>query len=347
MTATERPTITLEHPGELLASIPPLLGFHPADSLVVFGMCGPKATELALVLRTDLPPASRGRELARTLLVPLAQQGAVGITLVVVGGGTPNDDDLPHRELLARCERVFVDNGIPVIHQLWTPDTASGRRWRCYDETDCGGVVADPEATELAAAIAESGLKVFDSREDIVATLTPEPPEVLARRSAALDDISTHVEPSGGTDPPPAKLAAVHSAIAAAADASPTLTDEDVAALSEALADHRIRDVCLDFDELRDVAAAERLWTALANATPPPERAEAACLLAFSAYARGDGVLAGIALDQAEAADPGHRLSGLLRGALSLGLPPAKIRIAGIRAATFARQSLAKEEPTP
>ncbi len=140
----------------------------------------------------------------------------------------------------------------------------------------------------------------------------------------------------------------MRAAITAATATSPTLADEDVIRLASALADHRVRDTCLDFDRLPDVAAAERLWTALARATPAPERAEPACLLAFSAYARGDGVLAGIALTQAEKADPGHRLSGLLRSALALGLAPHKIRVAGIRAATFARQALNRDlAPTP
>jgi hypothetical protein len=342
MTSTRTPHITLEQPGDLLAAIPPLLGFHPVDSLVVFGLRGPRATELTLLLRSDLPPATRARELARTLLMPLAQQGTVGIALVVVGGqGRSPDDDLPHRELLARCEGVFVDHGIPVVHQLWTPDTASGRQWHCYDETDCTGVLPDPDDSEVASVVEEAGLPVFGRREDIVATLVPEPPDVLARRSASLDRFSEAAEP--GFHPPRSALDAVRAAIASAVTAQPILTDHEVISLSRALADHRIRDVCLDFDELPDVAAAERLWTALAKSAPPPERAEAACLLAFSAYARGDGVLAGIALDSAEEADPGHRLSGLLRGALAIGLPPAKLRIAGIRAATFARQSLAEE----
>jgi hypothetical protein len=340
MTSTERPRITLDNPGAMLSSIPPLLGFRPVDSLVVFGLRGPKATDVAVILRSDLPPIARARELAGCLLLPLLQQSVVAAALVVVGG-TTSDDDLPHRELVARCESAFVDRGILVIHQLWTPDTEPGRRWRCYDESDCTGLVSDPAGTAVAAALADAGLAVFDRREDILATLAPEPPEVLARRAEALAKTSADIEPGGAAAA--AKVDFVRSAIQAAGRGVATLTDKDVVTLADALADHRIRDLCLDFDELPDVTAAERLWTALARATPAPERAEAACLLAFSAYARGDGVLAGIALEQAEAADPGHHLSGLLRGALSVGLPPGKLRVAGIRAATFARQAIADE----
>lgn len=344
MTTTRRPTIVLDEPSNVIASIPALLGFHPTDSLVVLGMCGPRATELALVLRSDLPPPSRARELTHTLLAPLVQQDVVGITLVVVAGGDA-DDDLPHRELLAKCEEVFADNGIPVIHQLWTPDTSGGQRWHCYDESDCRGVAGDPATTELASVLERSGATVHDSREDIVATLALAPSDVLIRRSECLDRTSAGTEPTGGSDPPGARLDAVRAAIEAAVDSEPTLADDDVTTLVDALCDHRVRDVCLDFGALPGVAAAERLWTALARATPPPERAEPACLLAFSAYARGDGVLAGIAVDQALTANPGHALSTLLRDALSIGLPPHKIRIAGIRAATTARRALSREEP--
>src|SRR5262245_33940868 len=92
MTATQHPAITLEQPGELIASIPPLLGFHPVDSLVVFGLRGPRATELTLVLRADLPPLARSDELAHRLLLPAMQQEAVGVALVVVGGRSSDDD---------------------------------------------------------------------------------------------------------------------------------------------------------------------------------------------------------------------------------------------------------------
>jgi hypothetical protein len=348
MTSNRNPHITLMQPSELLASVPHLLGFHPVDSLVVVGLRGSPETTISVVLRSDLPPPSDVRALAEYLLVPLTQHNATAAVMIVVGGiEEVPDDDMPHRELLARCESVLVDGGFPVVHQLWTPDTAGGRRWHCYDEFDCTGIMPDPTSAELAASASDAGLVTYDRREDIVATLEPEPDEVLARRSASLDQLADETEPDTAEpdDTTRAWLNVVQSAIDAAGAAQPTLSDNDVIRLSRALADHRVRDTCLDFDDLPDVAAAERLWTALARATPAPERAEPACLLAFSAYARGDGVLAGIALAQAEAADPGHRLSGLLRSALALGLPPRKIRIAGIRAATFARKALTENQP--
>ena len=75
-----------------------------------------------------------------------------------------------------------------------------------------------------------------------------------------------------------------------------------------------------------DADGAEHLWAALARETPDPEAAEPAALLAACALLRGDGALAGIALDRAEQAWPGHRLTGLLRAAWEAGMPPERVR---------------------
>jgi hypothetical protein len=82
---------------------------------------------------------------------------------------------------------------------------------------------------------------------------------------------------------------------------------------------------------------------ALVRATPSPERAEPASLLAFCTYLRGDGVLAGIALEQAEQADPGHRLAELLRESLQSGLPPRQLLKACTNAADRANDLLTEE----
>ena len=53
---------------------------------------------------------------------------------------------------------------------------------------------------------------------------------------------------------------------------------------------------------------------------------EALVLLAFSAYARGDGPLAGVSLDAALRCDATHRMAGMLDTALQSGMRPEQIR---------------------
>lgn len=72
-------------------------------------------------------------------------------------------------------------------------------------------------------------------------------------------------------------------------------------------------------------ADVERLWLALSRLLPPPWRAEALVLLGFSAYVRGDGPLAGVALDAALMAQADHRLGQLLMSALLSGMRPDEI----------------------
>ena len=75
-----------------------------------------------------------------------------------------------------------------------------------------------------------------------------------------------------------------------------------------------------------DAAAAESLWAILARTLPEPWRVEALVLLAFSAYVRGDGPLAGLSLEAALRCDPDHRMAGMLDTALQSGMRPERIR---------------------
>jgi hypothetical protein len=339
----EGPGVRLANPGDLLAAIPHVLGFHPVDSLVVIGLHGRGSRTLGLLLRVDLPPPVPARDLAGQLVGPLVDHRTAGAALVVVGAHAyAPDEELPHRPLLAEFEAALGQAGIPVIHQLWSPDTAGGAHWRCYDDAGCAGIVPDPTSTPMAAASAAAGVVTYDRREDIATTLAPDQEDVLARRADLLAAASERAEPSGSVDAG-RLLAAVDAALDRAAERELLLTDQDVVELALALSDHRVRDACLDLSAADRTDAAERLWTMLVRATPVPERAEPACLLAFCAYLRGDGVLAGIALEQAEFADPGHRLTELLRSALWTGLSPERVRSAGEQAAATARGLLAGE----
>src|SRR6202008_1694069 len=73
-------------------------------------------------------------------------------------------------------------------------------------------------------------------------------------------------------------------------------------------------------------ADAETLWALLARVLPEPWRVEPLVLLAFSAYARGDGPLAGVALEAALRCGGEHRMASMLDTALQSGLRPEQIR---------------------
>jgi alkylhydroperoxidase/carboxymuconolactone decarboxylase family protein YurZ len=99
-----------------------------------------------------------------------------------------------------------------------------------------------------------------------------------------------------------------------------------VAELGHTLTDVAARDTLYALAVSRDAGAAESLWTILARRLPLPWRVEALVLLAFSAYVRGDGPLAGISLQEAIRCDSGHRMAMMLDTALQSGMRPEQIR---------------------
>jgi hypothetical protein len=93
-----------------------------------------------------------------------------------------------------------------------------------------------------------------------------------------------------------------------------------------ALQDPAVRDRALGLALAQDAAAAEALWTECTRRAPDMLAAAPATLLAVSAWLRGDGAMANIALERALEAEPGYRLARLLFPALAACLPPAELR---------------------
>ena len=89
-------------------------------------------------------------------------------------------------------------------------------------------------------------------------------------------------------------------------------------------------------------SAAQQLWQILTRALEGIERAEPAILLGFSAYLCGDGPLAGIALDLALDAHPGHPTATLLDDSLRSGKRPSQLQDlvqTGLHASTELRRT--------
>ncbi len=152
----------------------------------------------------------------------------------------------------------------------------------------------------------------------------------------------SHAHPDPFEDDPDRGYRLVQDAITAAATHRdlPSLSDEQIVDLAQALSDPHVRDRCLaaalptppdtgtetgSEAGARDADAAERLWTMLTRAVPPPARAEPAVLLAVHTHLRGRSVLASIALEIAQQADPDHPLARPLYLAIQRGMPPARL----------------------
>ncbi|NKE61817.1 DUF4192 domain-containing protein [Lentzea sp. PSKA42] len=330
--------IRVRDAGDLYAAIPHLMGFHPADSLVVLVL---KDHLISMTMRVDLPrPRHRGL-LAAQLEAPLLEQGATDVILVVVCAPSENmPEELPHEPLVTALRHELGGVGIEVVEAVWLPSCQKDAPWLCYLDIDCHGSLPDPQLSAVAAASAHDGHVTFESRAAMAAIAALDPPEALERRSALLDEL---VANSGEPDPS-TELHRVRDAIDAVEERKGPLPDAEIVALARALAVPEVRDASMGFAALSKFRLAERLWLELTRSCPAPERAEPACLLAFYAYQRGDGGIASIALDAAEAACPGHSLSKLLRAAVSAAFPPEEMRALSARYMDSARQLLARSQ---
>ncbi|RAS63236.1 uncharacterized protein DUF4192 [Lentzea atacamensis] len=320
--------------GDLYAAIPHLMGFHPADSLIVLVL---KDRVISMTMRVDLPrPRHRGM-LAAQLEAPLLEHQATDVILAVVCPPTEHmPEELPHEPLVSMLRHKLGGVGIEVVEAVWLPSCQKDAPWLCYLDIDCHGTLPDPGLSAVAAASAHQGNVTFESRAALAAIAALDPVEALERRSALLDDLMT----SSGEPDPGVELQRVRDAIDAVEERKGPLPDAEIVALARALAIPEVRDASMAFAAQARSRLAERLWLELTRSCPAPERAEPACLLAFYAYQRGDGGIASIALDAAEEACPGHSLAKLLRAALSTALPPEEMRALSTKYLDSARRLL-------
>jgi hypothetical protein len=324
----------MRDPGELIAALPYLMGFRPRDSLVVLAFGGPSGRRIGLTQRVDLPAPAHAPEICRALAGNVLLSKPTGAAVLVVGGraggAVAYGAAPPHEALVSGATEALEDRGVPVMIRAWAAGTDARAAWACYDECRCRGALPDPDATPLAATAVAAGLVVYPDRAELEGLVAPSPPDRLRRRAElitrAVDAAVDDPDRLGRADPAGSGSAVVEAALADAAAGRLHLDDDRVVALALALSDLAVRDAALLRCAQTEAEAAEQLWAALARETPDPEAAEPATLLAACALLRGDGALAGIALDRAQQAWPGHRLSGLLRAVWAAGMRPEQVR---------------------
>jgi uncharacterized protein DUF4192 len=344
--------IKLSNPAELVSALPYLVGFHPHDSMVVVCLQGPKP-RIGLAVRADLPPAGYEDELAQSLLAPVLARRPVGVILLVIGGGQPHPLlGLPGAAAVSAVSRAFDRHGVVSMQAIWAESLEKNATWSCFERC-CGGLLPDPAASKVAAAVTAAGLVTFADRDELARLVAPDDDQALARRGALLDAAVVELDRELSEDPDGVvrrHLTLVLDAVDAAGRGELPVTDDQIVALALALADRPVRDWCLRLcnDEAGGdtgcrAAAAERLWLALTRATPAPELAGPATLAAFTAYLSGNGALAGMALERALQAWPGHDLGALLAVALETGMPPATLARIADDAIADAEQTIVDE----
>jgi hypothetical protein len=315
------PDFHLNRPGVLIAALPAVLGFVPEKSLVLVTV---DRGEMGCVMRVDLSD-ELPHSLAHIADVAAAAKPDSAIAVVIDEDGAScrmcNDE---YRELADRLTTALANRGIELLAAHVVDRVAAGGRWHCADGCGNAGTVDDPSASPLAVAAVLDGRRLYARRAELQ--------EVIEVANSARADLLAEIigdrKPDSAERPDEAARADIEATIAAAARVADAveLDDDELARLAWALTDLRVRDTLYALAVGENAGQAESLWALLSRTLPEPWRVEALVLLAFSAYARGDGPLAGVSLEAALRGDPTHRMAGMLDTALQSGLRPEKIR---------------------
>ncbi|MET0900173.1 MAG: DUF4192 domain-containing protein [Mycobacterium sp.] len=316
----------LNRPGALIAALPAILGFTPEDSLVLVSV---HRGEVGAVLRVDLSTELiDGLDGLASVAAAAAPDAAIAIIVDAEGALCPGCLD-GHRQLCTALAEELSAHDIPLWAAHIVDRVGAGGRWRCVDGCGSRGVVDDPESSPVTVAAVLDGRRLYGRRADLLAVIDVRD----ARQAQRIGEAIAALRQGGdhgaqGGDAQGRTRRAVQDALAAlerSADGT-ALSDAEIAVVAYGLSDLQARDTLYALAVGERADDAETLWAALSRCLPEPWRVEALVQMAFCAYVRGDGPLAGLSLDEARRISPGHRMAGLLDEALQRGMRPEQIR---------------------
>jgi hypothetical protein len=321
MTTFRASDFHLNRPATLIAAVPAVLGFVPEKSLVLVTV---EHGALGCVMRVDL-----SAELLETVEHMADMAAASGpdaaIAVIVDEDGASCRMCLDeYRELVAALDDALDAHGIELLASYVVDRLEAGGRWHCQDDHFKTGIIEDPMSSPMAVAAVLDGRRLYGRRADLQAVIAVADPDRTAALRPAMERAQHDGELRSDADVRGDVEHALNVSRGMADGLTPT--DDDVVRLGCGITDPRVRDTLYALAVGREAGRAESLWALLARTLPDPWRSEALVLLAFSAYARGDGPLAGVSLDAALRSDPDHRMAGMLDHALQSGMGPDRIR---------------------
>lgn len=315
--STEISVPSIKSPGALIAALPAVLGFVPEKSLVLITL---EDGQMGAVLRADWDE-NRYAWIAELAELAAAGRAEAAIAVIVDADGAGCAHCAPDHAMACQVlDAQLREHGLRLYAGHVVDRIAAGGHWHCADGCGRSGQVDDPDATPLAAAAVLDGRRRYRRRAELAAVVAPAGQD---RRSVIADLVTRAAE---AADTAPRGLVEAAISLVARWGRGDPVSDGELAAVGASLTDIPVRDTLYGLAVTEHADAAEDLWAELARLLPAPWRVEALVLLAFTAYARGDGPLAGVALDAALSLDGEHRMGAMLDIALRSGLRPERIR---------------------
>ncbi|MCP2341149.1 DUF4192 domain-containing protein [Actinomadura rupiterrae] len=285
-------------------------------------------------VRIDLPTDAATRADAAEQLAKLVD--SVWPEHVLTLGYGPTDHVTP---MLTRLHDALTEHGQHPEMMLRVSDGRYFADPPCPDPACCPpeGHPVDLALSPVAAEAILAGHVAYPSRADLAATLDPVGGPTRRRMIAETARAEQRLLPGPGDDAPPAPeltealypdaIALIEDLYAACTPHGEPATERQMAELGVLLTLTRIRDeawVRMDPDHLPRYLP---LWTRVLRHVQPDYQAAPACLLAYAAYASGDGTMANLALERAAQADPAYPMTDLIAAVIAAGVPPEATRL--------------------
>jgi hypothetical protein len=311
---------TVRSTEDLLALAPVVLGFHPADSVVLLTFDGVRPFHA----RTDLPPPSDDLAtlradldlLVESLLEPVRRLQVTTVALLFYSEAR-RPVEIAWRRLRRELDRcgVRVVEAARVAAARYHPLLVRDRTLR---ET---GVAYDISAHPFLVESVLGGTVIHRSRDALVATLEPDR-EAQGRVGSIVDE---RLRAGGVPKQVLETLAAgtwVRALVERHVEPGTVPSETEIARLVWTMQTVRVRDAAWDLIKRDRARAHVEFWVGVLRRTPEELAAPPAALLGWAAWMAGDGALAWSAVDRCRAADPAYGLAGLIAHALEHALPP-------------------------
>lgn len=297
----ERTVVTARSADDLLASLPVIFGFTPAESLCLLGLSGERS-HLRMGARLDLEPPGGLSNAVRDILGALGRQGCEAVVLVAVSRHADDAEEAIATSLEACGEHWCVPTAV------WADENTV---WSLEDP--CVGSARSSSTHPMLATAVLAGREVVATRDDLVHRVRPHPgARPLACRAPATD---------------PRQIERLVARCLDLLDTCSPLDDSQLLWLADAVNEPRVRDACLSWIETQTAEQLDRhgtlsLWQRAAREVYGPGSAAALCLAAFTAHRLGDGAQLLIAAERAAAEHPDSQLPALLMQLAASGLGP-------------------------
>ncbi|WP_328468850.1 DUF4192 domain-containing protein [Actinoplanes sp. NBC_00393] len=311
--------LDLNHPADLAAIVPYLLGYHPRNQLAILALRG---TSVLFAAATPLPysdPSEDGTAVA----VRIAAHGPERVLLIGYGDHETVTIAVTH------TTDAFTILGVTVPVALRVHDD---RLWHLAcgsPEHQSSGIPFDPSTTAAAARATYLGLTAAQDIDTLATRLGPITGAERDAMNSALAAARQHLDElaAGTTGVVRSRLRSLlddllHEALSTYRQHD-RLPDDRAALLLTLLTVASLRDDVLEQVHGNDVDI--DLWTDLTRRADPDRTAAPATLLSLAALQRGSGVLARLAIERAREADPNDSLIQTVVDAIACGIDPAVV----------------------